>query len=304
MRMFYNKFAFICVIASFIGLGFSSLDAKPIQIVSVMEDFSSIAKSVGGDLVITDSLVTGSKNLHNIQAKPSMVLKVRKADLLIRLGMDQDKWVDGLIQVAKNNQIFYGQQGYLDASDRVEKLEVPDSLVDGSMGDIHIQGNPHYWLNPENGKVIARQICDRLQQIDPENKDEYETNYLVFAALIDEKMIEWSQSFNYLKNMQILTFHKAWSYFFDAFGLESKGELEPLPGIPPTTKHLLALEANLNSSTQPILIISTIFYPKRAATNFSKKMDASYKRLSSNVGDNGINSYIDLFDYLSQELRQ
>ena len=165
--------------------------AQKVKVVAITQDFASIAKSVGGDLVDVVPLVKGSRNLHEIQPKPSMVLKLKKAKLLIRLGMSQDSWIDGLIQVAQNKALFEGGSGYLDCSAYIKPLEVPEGKIDGSKGDIHKEGNPHYWLNPENGKKIAQAIRDKLKiKLD---------NYLV---LYPNEKLTTQTMINLLKNDQ------------------------------------------------------------------------------------------------------
>ena len=136
------------------------------------------------------------------------IFKVKKADLLIRLGMGQDSYVDSLIQVAKNKIIFPNQIGYIDASKNIKKLDVPTGKLDGRHGDVHKYGNPHYWLNPRNGIVIARQIKNHLIKIDPQNADIYERNTFLFAEKLSIKINEWEEKARLLKNSSFITYHK------------------------------------------------------------------------------------------------
>jgi zinc/manganese transport system substrate-binding protein len=299
--MFYNKlfgcFALICVST---GVAF----ATPVTVVSISDDFASIAQSIGGNHVNVISLIKGARNLHSITPKPSMVMHLKKADLLIRLGMDQDSWIDGLIHVAKNSRLFPGQQGYIDASKNIQKLEVPQGSIDGSMGDVHLHGNPHYWLNPENGLVIAKQIKDQLILIDPDHSADYQANYQDFSKRLSAKILQWKQALVLYKDYNFVTYHKSWSYFFDAFNLNKVGDLEALPGIAPTTSHLVALSNTLKQSKQPAIVLTTLFYPKKVSERFAKKHDATFLFLSSNVGSAGVTSYINLFDYLVDSITQ
>lgn len=300
--MYYNKFKHFLSVLFILTCLIANLYASPLKVVAITEDFASIAKSIGGDKVEIKSLVKGSRNLHHITPKPSMVMMMRKADLLIRLGMDQDSWIDGLIQVARNNKIFFGKKGYLDCSHEIKKREIPTTHINGSMGDVHKSGNPHYWLNPNNGKIIAREIKDRLVIIDPQNEQFYSDNYISFSRKIDLKLKEWKEKIAPYKDFQIVTYHKVWSYFFDVFGLHSIGELEPLPGIPPTSRHLMNLETTLKKIQSPKLVLAASFYPKQVGESFSKKIDAKYVSVPINVGSLGIKSYIGLFDYLVEEI--
>ena len=282
----------------------TQINAKPIYIVSITDDFAAIAKTIGGEFVKVDRLVKGSKNLHNIHPKPSMVMKIKKADLLLRLGMQQDAWIDGLIQVARNKTIIPGEIGYIDCSTNINKLEVPTEKIDGSMGDIHKAGNPHYWLNPKNGKIIAKQIQTHLSQIDPKNKATFQKNYVQFAQQLDQKMIQWQQQMTALKNQTFITYHKVWTYFFDAFDLTVIGHLEPLPGIPPTTKHLRQLNESVKKQTNPPLIITSNYYPSQIGTRLAQQIKSSHHILEPTIKNSTDYSYIDLFDTIIASLTQ
>ena len=282
----------------------SGLSWATIKVVTVFDDFASITKSIGGDLVSVTSLVSGSKNMHYIKAKPSMVLKLRDADLLIRLGMDQDSWIDGVIHVSKNPKVFPNKIGYLDASKSIEKLEVPVENVSPAMGDTHIEGNPHYWLSPYNGIVIARSICDHLNLISPENKEIFEKNYERFSRDLEQNIRNWKLQLASLQAYEIITYHKVWSYFFDAFDLNGIGQLEPLPGIRPTTKHLHALEKKLKASDAKKIVLTATFYSDTIGRKFAKKIKAPFISASTNVGDDGILTYSDLFEHLVTQLKQ
>ena len=294
----------ILILASIFLNNAQPIHGKPIYIVSITDDFAAIAKSIGGEFVKVDSLVKGSKNLHNIHPKPSMVMKVKKADLLLRLGMQQDAWIDGLIQVARNKKIIPGQNGYIDCSTNINKLEVPTEKIDGSMGDVHKAGNPHYWLNPQNGKVIAKQIQTHLSQISPENKVTFQKNYTQFAQKLDQKMIQWQQQMTTLKDRSFITYHKVWSYFFDAFDLTIIGHLEPLPGIPPTTKHLKTLNKKINQQTTPPLIITSNYYPDQIGTRLAQQIKSSHHILEPTIKNSTDYSYIVLFDTIIATLTQ
>tara|TARA_A100001015_G_C14943852_1_gene693735 strand:+ start:332 stop:1240 length:909 start_codon:yes stop_codon:yes gene_type:complete len=302
--MFYNKLnGFIVAICLGLALATPAF-AKPIQVVTVTEDFASITRSVGGDLVRVNVLIKGSRNLHLIVPKPSMVLSLRHADLIIRLGMNQDGWVDSLIHTAKNARLFPGKVGYLDASEGITKLEVPTGKIDGRMGDVHIEGNPHYTLNPQNGILIAKEIRDRLSQLDPKNKETYNKNYQQFSRKIQAKMRIWSQQLNEMPDTHFITYHKVWAYFFDAFSLKGLGEIEALPGIPPTTSHLIKLKQKVSAIKTRKIVLSTNYYPEHTGKHFAESIKAAYVRVSVNLGEESIDSYEGLFDYLVERIRR
>ena len=299
--MFYNNlkrllFLFLTILLT------NTIVATQIRVVTINEDFASITKEIGGDLVHVSSLVKGSRNIHNIIPKPSMVMKVKKADLLIRLGMGQDSYVDSLIQVAKNKIIFPNQIGYIDASKNIKKLDVPTGKLDGRHGDIHKYGNPHYWLNPRNGIVIAQQIKNHLIKIDPQNADIYERNTFLFAEKLSIKINEWEEKARLLKNSSFITYHKTWDYLFDAFNLDHIGELEPLPGIPPSVKHLTQLKKIVLTHNKDIIILNASYFPTHDGKTFAAAVNGKFVKLSANVGEQNINKYIDLFDTIFNSL--
>ncbi len=300
--MSYSRLSRFFIGIILLGVLSGEVVSKPIKIVAITEDFASIAKDIGGDLVDVSSLIKGSRNLHHINPKPSMVMKVKSADLLIRLGMQQDSWIDSLIHVARNSRVFPNQNGYLDASHGIQKLEVPTEKLSGQLGDVHKHGNPHYWLDPENGKHIAKKIRDHLKQIDQNNKDVYDENYMVFRDKLDEKIKEWQDMVKPLSRFQIVTYHKVWSYFFEAFNLNGVGELETLPGIPPTTRHLVKLKSIIEDSNKPKLVITASYYPRDIGQSFAKDIDGHFEVIPANVGESGISSYVELFDFIIAKL--
>ena len=273
----------------------------PLKIVTITADFSSIVKSVGGQHVAVKSLIEGSFNMHDITPKPSMVIALRNADLIIRLGMKQDSWIDSLIDISNNAKLFSDKPGHLDASKAISALEVPTGNIDSALGDIHIDGNPHYWLNPENGILIAKMIAVRLGELDPTNKMSYEANYKIFKQKLETKIQVWKQKMQPLKYKPVIAYHKTWSYFFDAFSLKSVGYLEPLPGIRPSAKHIKMLKQRYKKKSKGI-IITALYYPKKPGEIFAKQNQSPFYHLPTNVGSKGITSYEALFDYLVDSL--
>lgn len=280
----------------------SNIVATPIRVVTINEDFASITKEIGGELVETEAIVKGSRNLHNIVPKPSMVMKLKKADILIRLGMQQDSYVDSLIQISKNKDIFPNQIGYIDASENIKKLDIPSGKLDGRHGDVHIHGNPHYWLDPNNGLIIAQQIKSHLIKIDPANADVYERNIFLFSEKLSLKINQWEEKARKLKKTSFITYHKTWDYFFDAFGLKHIGELEPLPGIPPSVKHLNKLKKLSLNTTDQITVLIASYFPSHDGKTFAKDINSNFVKVTVNVGEQNVISYIDLFDTIFESL--
>jgi zinc/manganese transport system substrate-binding protein len=293
----------VCLVVWFIFGCFIGLFAdQKIRIVTVNDDFSSVATSIGQELVHVTSLVHGSKNMHDIQPKPSMVMALKHADMIIRLGMDQDSWLDGLLQVARNPKLFSNQMGYLDASKNIRKLEVPTHDIDGSHGDVHLEGNPHYSLNPMNGVIIADSIRHHLVAIDPKNRAAYDKNFNEFSTHISQKMVQWKQQMAAVQKNKFMSYHKVWAYFYDAFELDSMGTLELVPGVPPTIKHLKHLKETVKQKKWTVIVLTANYYPKKVGQGFAKDTHATSHHLYTNVGEDGIEAYTDLFDYLVTEI--
>ena len=303
--MFYSKLLQIFSIFLCVG-AFLCANTAPLKVTCITQDFAVIAKAIGGKEVKVESLVKGSRNLHHISPRPSMVFKLKKTDVLIRLGMSQDKWIDGLIQAARNPKLFKGNASYIDASKNIKKLEVPDSQIDGRSGDVHLEGNPHYWLNPLNGIVIAELICERFSLLRPEKAPHFQKNLRLFRDKINSKLPIWRSQLAHLKTQPIYTYHKVWSYFFDAFDLHLTGTLEPVPGIAPSAKHIQNLIKRFQSTSTSKakgMVITASFYPQKPGRKLAKTLNIPFYSLASNVGEEGIESYDGLFDYLCDKLQ-
>ena len=286
-------------ISSFIIIILSkALFGQPIRVVYITEDFASIAKSIGGQFVQVETLISGSQNLHHITPKPSMVIKVRNADLILRIGMGQDKWIDELIQAARKRTLFSGQLGHLNGSDKIRKLDIPSTKLNKSMGDIHKEGNPHYWLNPSNGLIIGNEIRKRLSILMPENASTFDQNYTLFSKQLKRKIHIWKNQIKPIKDAKFVTYHKVWEYFFEHYELQSLGQLEPVPGVPPSTKHLAKIQEKLNKVKTKKIIITANYYPQKAGKTVAKNTRSNFKKLPTNVGEFGTTSYIELFDYI------
>lgn len=300
--MFYSRaiIFFVVMMGCNIILGSSKL--KVLNVVTVNSNLASIVKSIGADRVKVTPLVFGGRNLHDIYPKPSMVMKVRQADLLVRIGMGQDSWVDSLIQVAKNRRVYLDTIGHVDASYPIVKLGVPTGVVDGRHGDIHKEGNPHYYFDPHNGKQIANLIKNRLSTLDPDYKDLYMANYKAFVKRADDFIVIWERKLQLVSNAKFVTYHGVWDYFFNAFKLINVGKLEPFPGVPPTAKHIAFLDEELRGSSELVIVMVANFYPKHIGKSFSNRIGAKFVHLPTSVGDKDIDDYLDLLDYIVDQL--
>lgn len=281
---------------------FSGNLAAKINVVTSSWDLKSIVDFVGGDEVSVEALAPKNFDIHYIEPRPGMVIKLKKADMVVKIGLDLDMWMDALINAAKNDKLFYGKIGYVDASVGIKILDKPTGKVDASMGDIHIFGNPHYWLNPENGKIIAKNIKEGLIRIMPQRKDYFEKRYTDFCSKIDEKMTEWKSLLNKIKGENIITYHNSWVYFAQAFNFDIVANIEPKPGIPPNANHISYLVNIIKNKGVRIILVDS-FYPLKAVSEISAKTGAKVVIVPSSVyGDEMTVDYFSLFDTIINKI--
>jgi ABC-type metal ion transport system, periplasmic component/surface adhesin len=282
----------------------SSVYATKIIVVTTTADLKSITEFIGRDKVDVSSIATGYQNPHFVDPKPSYIIKLSKADMFVTVGLDLETgWSPQLLSSSRNLKIQKGSNGYVDASVGVTLLQVPSTINRGE-GDIHIFGNPHYWLDPINGKQVAKNICDGLEKISPENKAFFEANLKTFDDKIDLKLKEWTMKMAPYKGLKIVAYHNEWCYFEQRFGLVIVDFLEPKPGIPPTPTQLVKIISEVKSNAIKV-IISSPYFTTSSSEVVSKQTGAKTIVLGTSVGafDN-IKDYFDLFDYDIDKLIQ
>jgi zinc/manganese transport system substrate-binding protein len=212
------------------------------------------------------------------------MLVLNRADLLLHVGLELEiGWLPPLVLGSRNPKIQPGELGNLDCSRAIPVLDIPTTKVDRSMGDIHPQGNPHYWLPPGNAKIIAREIAQRLGQLDPESRADYEKNLAAFNAHVDAKLKEWAPMVARMKGVKVATYHKSWTYVSQWLGLEEIGYVEPKPGIPPDPQHLARLIAVMKQDRAQLLLVED-FYNKSVASLVAQKAGAKMLDLPTDVG--------------------
>jgi zinc/manganese transport system substrate-binding protein len=286
----------ILFIALMLGV-FLSAGAGVIKVVTTTADLKSITELVGGNKVSVLSIATGYQNPHFVDPKPSYIISLSNASLFVTVGLDLETgWSPQLLSSSRNSKIQKGSPGYVDASEGVGLLQVPSSLNRGE-GDIHIYGNPHYWLDPLNGKVIARNIADGLERIDPSNKVYYEANLQAFFKKITEKMVEWQAKMAPYKGSKIIAYHNEWCYFEKRFGLEIVDFMEPKPGIPPTPSQLVKVINEIKANNIKA-IISSPYFTTSSSDVVAKQTGVKVLTLATSTGAfDAVKNYFDLFDY-------
>ena len=229
--------------------------AGRIRVVASTADLRALTEALGGDLVEVDSLARGNQNPHDLQIRPSQMVKLRRADLVILNGLELDGWAEVSIQGASNPRLIPGASGRVDASIGIPVLEVPEGKVDRSMGDVHPVGNPHYTLDPGMAPIITANIVEGLARVAPEQRAAFEQGRHAFLAKLEPAMAAWAQTMAPFKGAKLVVDHSLWSYFFARYGLVLAGTVEERPGIPPTPGHLVRLAAQMKADGVKALIL-------------------------------------------------
>ena len=282
-----SKYAILIILF----LTFTSAVFGKVAIVTSTSDLKSIAEMIGGDLVTVESLNKGASNPHSVETLPSYMLKVGKANLYCKIGLDLDSWAAPIIDGSRNGKLVV-----VDCSRNVPVLEKPTQKVDASMGDVHPLGNPHYWLDPNNGLVIADNILEGLISVDPANAEAYRKNRDAFAAKLNQKIAEWKSVAAKLQGTEIVTYHDSWPYFANAFGIKVDGFVEPRPGIEPTPSHTAEI-IELVKKRQIKMICMEPYFSDRAPKTIARETGAKVVVLPPSVGGAlEASDYFSLFD--------
>ena len=286
------------------ALALSLLAAAPawaqgkLNVVTTTEDLAAIAREVGGDRVTVESIARGYQDPHFVEAKPSFILKLQKADLLIVVGRELEiGWLPPLIQQSRNAKVQVGASGYLDASQRARILDIPTGQVTRAEGDVHPQGNPHYWLDPENGKVVAKEIADKLSELRPNDRSVFDQRQAAFAGRIDEAEKRWLAALQPYKGVKVVTYHRSFPNFAERFGLNVMGYVEPKPGIPPSPQHTLDLMNEMKRQNVKLVLVEP-YFDLKTPNAIGRETGAEVLVLPPSVGGvKEVTDYFSLFDY-------
>jgi zinc/manganese transport system substrate-binding protein len=274
-----------------------------VDVVTTTPELAAIAREVGGNLVRVTSLAKPDQDYHRVEAKPTDVVRVKNADVFVRIGLDMDQWASALMSSARNPNVQPGGRGYVDAGRLIRKKEVPTGSISGASGDIHVLGNPHYWFDPANGKVIAYEILLALRAVDSKNAAAYDANYKRFTAEIDRRLAGWRQELAPFRGKSVVAYHAEWVYFFDQFGLRPFGYLEPKPGIPPSGAHVNALIARMKQANVRGVIIPSI-YSTRFADLVAREAGGAVAVVPYSVGTRGTTDYVSYIDAIVEGFRR
>jgi len=272
--------------------------AGPLNVVTTTEDLAAIAREVGGEKIKAESLSRGYQDPHFVEAKPSFVLKLNKADLLIAVGRELEiGWLPPLITQSRNARIQPGGDRYLDASLTARILEIPTGQITRAMGDVHPAGNPHYWLDPENGKRIAKAIEGKLAAITPGDAAYFAQHEEDFEKRVSDGEKRWLAMMAPYKGTKVVTYHRSWPNFAERFGLDVIGYVEPKPGIPPSPSHTLEVIQAMKRQNVKIILVEPYFDTK-TPNSIARETGAKVLVMPPSVGgEKEITDYIKLFDY-------
>jgi zinc/manganese transport system substrate-binding protein len=290
----------ICVLAFVLGVVSPALAhaAAKLKVVTATTDLAEFAAQVVGDRVEVESIARGYQDPHFVEAKPSFLLKLRRADLLITVGLQLEiGWLPPLITQCGNPAIQAGAKGYLDASQYAEILEIPAGIVTRAMGDVHPFGNPHYWLDPENGRRIARGIAQKLAEMQPQDSAYFEERFQAFSKRLDETEKVWDAEMKPFRGRKVVTYHRSWPNFLKRFGLVSAGEIEPRPGIPPGPRHTVEIIQMMKRDNVKVILVEP-YFDLKTPNAIARETGAQVVVLLPSVGgEKEVTDYFRLFDY-------
>jgi len=272
--------------------------AGPLNVIATTEDLAAIAREVGGDKIKVEPLARGYQDPHFVEAKPSFVLKLNKADLLIAVGRELEiGWLPPLITQARNSKVQTGAAGYLDASLSARILEIPTGQITRAMGDVHPAGNPHYWLEPGNGRLIAQAVQKKLSELDPGDAAYFASRYADFDGRLAVAEKRWDGMMAPYKGTKIVTYHRSWPNFAERFGLDVIGYVEPKPGIPPSPSHTLDLIQEMKRQNVKVILVEP-YFDLKTPNSVARETGAQVLVLAPSVGaEKEITDYFKLFDY-------
>lgn len=276
----------------------SIAQAKKLNVVTSTTDMAALTQEVGGDKVNVEAIAKGYQDPHFVEAKPSFLLRLRQADLLISVGLQLEiGWLPPLVTQSGNPRIQVGAPGYLDASQFAEILEVPQGTVTRAEGDVHPLGNPHYWLDPDNGRRIARGLATKLGDLDPSDAAYFQQRFQDFDKRLTSAEQKWDAEMKPYRGHKVVTYHRSFPNFAKHFGLDVIGYVEPRPGIPPTPSHTLELVQLMKRENCKVVLVEPYFDLKTPQSIGRATGAQVVVYLPSVGGEKQVTNYFELFDY-------
>jgi len=284
----------LLILVLFLTVSIAYADVNVVTTTTIIYD---LVKNIGKDKVDVDYLCRGNQDPHFLEVMPSYMLKLRKADMVFKIGLDLEKWLPQLIDGSRNTNIKI-----IDLSENIEKMEVPTTKMDASHGDVHPYGNPHYYLDPLDVKIMAKEVYEALATEDPENSGYYKSNFDEFNKNLDTKIAVWAKKMLKVKNTPIVFFHSSWIYFAHQYGIKIAGYVEPKPGIPPTPSHNAEI-INLIRKSGIKMIVMENYYSDSAPNQISGLTGVKVLKVPVGIyGMDGIDSYFKMMDYIVDQI--
>ena len=278
-------------------LAVSAQGTDKIRVVTTTTDLKALTEAVGGGLVEVDALARGNQNPHDLEVRPSLMVKVRRADVLVLNGLELDQWADVVVQGANNPKVIPGAPGRVDASAGILVLEVPTTRVDRSMGDVHPVGNPHYSLDPGLAPAVTANILEGLVRVAPEYRAMFERNRAEFLGRLEPALRGWSATLAPFKGAPVVVYHAQWAYLLARFGLTQVGTVEERPGIPPAPGHVAKLIQLMKDEKVKVIIVEP-WSDYKLAERVAQEAGGQVVLLATGVGAvKGAETYLDAVDY-------
>ena len=272
--------------------------AKKLNVITATTDLAALAQEVGGDKINVEAMAKGYQDPHFVEAKPSFLLKLQRADLLVVVGLQLEiGWLPPLITQSGNSRIQVGANGYLDASQFSEILEIPQGSITRAMGDVHPLGNPHYWLDPDNGRRVAKGIAGKLGEMDPEDAAYFQQREQDLERRLAEADKKWQAAMAPFRGRKVITYHNSAPNFAHHFGLNVVGFVEPRPGIPPTPSHTLDVINMMKRDHVKVIMVEPYFDRKTPDSIARESGGTVVEYLPSVGGVKEVTTYFQLFDY-------
>jgi zinc/manganese transport system substrate-binding protein len=284
-------------VALAVAAGAQPAAGAKLRVVATISDLGSLTEAVGGDLVEVAVLARGTQNPHDLEVRPSLMVKARRADALVMNGLELDPWVEAVVLGANNAKLAAGTPGRIDASRDIPVLDAPTTRVDRSMGDVHPLGNPHYTLDPGLAPIITRNIVDGLARLAPEHRATFERNRQAFLGRLEPALVAWTKILEPHRGAKVVSYHANFAYFLSRFGLVPLGAIEDRPGIPPTPAHLARLVRAMKDDRVKVVVVEP-WNDRKLAARIAGEAGAQAMVLAPSVGAlPGTDTYLDMVDH-------
>ena len=276
--------------------------AAKLNVVATTPDLAALAREIGGDLVDVKALAKPTEDPHFVDAKPSHIVTLNRADVLIEGGAELELgWMPPLIESARNTRIATGAPGRIMASDGIRMLEIPATL-DRSRGDVHALGNPHFLVDPLDAKIVAAHIADHFARVEPKSADAFRANLKKFNASVDAKLVEWQHQLAPFRGAKIVTYHNDFVYFAERFNLTVIETLEPKPGIAPSSRHLAEVIEKMKAENARVILVQP-YQNRKTAETVARQIDGAVLDVSQQPGAvKNTDTYVELMDTLVRTL--